>query len=308
MKQQIQLIDIDYRVDDDQVTVRGFGKTAEEENVIFYDKEFLPYFYAVPQEDVEDLKERLEDEEFSQDGEELPVLDLEVVEKEDVKETKKIVRVTTNIPANVPKLKDEIWDFPEVEECREFDIPFYKRYLIDNDIRPAKWIEVEGEKAENDDFDIALELGDIETGIDQKDEIDWRMMAFDLEVYEGQIIMASMASEDFRKLLTTVKIDRDYVEVVEDEEELLERFIEIITEEDIDILTGYNTDEFDFDVLRDRVEHYKMTLSLGRDGERMKFNRRGRFAGARLKGRMHLDLYPFISHVLSPGLESETLD
>jgi DNA polymerase elongation subunit (family B) len=40
----------------------------------------------------------------------------------------------------------------------------------------------------------------------------------------------------------------------------------------------------------------------------MKFNRRGRFKGARIKGRMHLDLYPFVTHVLAPGIDSETLD
>ncbi|MFB6217059.1 MAG: DNA polymerase domain-containing protein, partial [Candidatus Aenigmatarchaeota archaeon] len=60
--------------------------------------------------------------------------------------------------------------------------------------------------------------------------------------------------------------------------------------------------------LRDRVQKYGMELSLGRDGERMKFNRRGRFSSARLKGRMHLDLYPFVAHVAAPGLDSETLD
>jgi len=49
-------------------------------------------------------------------------------------------------------------------------------------------------------------------------------------------------------------------------------------------------------------------MDIGREEERVKFDRRGRFSGARVKGRMHLDLYPFVTHVLAPGLDSETLD
>ncbi|MFB6145863.1 MAG: DNA-directed DNA polymerase [Candidatus Nanohaloarchaea archaeon] len=309
MKRKIQLIDIDYQVEDGKVYLRGFGKTDSGENLLFYDRDFKPYFYAIPQEEIDALEEKVEGSEFSDDdGERLPIIETEVIERKDVEEELDVLKVTTTIPANVPKLKNELWDLPEVEECREFDIPFYKRYLIDKGIRPASWIEIEGDEVEEEDLDIGIEVEEVRTDVEQGEEPEREMMAFDLEVYEDEIIMASMKSEGFEKLLTTEDIDRDFVEVVEDEEDLLERFIEVITDKDVDILTGYNTDEFDFDVLRDRVEEHNLTLSLGRDGERMKFNRRGRFSGARLKGRMHLDLYPFISHVLSPGLESETLD
>ncbi|EHK01699.1 hypothetical protein HRED_07444, partial [Candidatus Haloredivivus sp. G17] len=35
---------------------------------------------------------------------------------------------------------------------------------------------------------------------------------------------------------------------------MLERFIEIVEDQKADILLGYNTDEFDFDILRDKAD------------------------------------------------------
>lgn len=322
MKKKIQVIDADYQVESEEVTVRCFGKSEGGESVLYYDEEFLPYVYAVPKTDVDidELKDFIEEQEFEEEGEPLPVRKIEKMRLEDLKDEKQVMKIYSSIPAKIPKLKNKLWDLEEVKECREFDIPFYRRYLIDKGIRPASWIEVEGEKVSKDGIETVLKADQIrlveekpmeKNSPDETEEPDsfkWKKAAFDLEVFEDKIIMASFYGEDFRKVLSTEKIDRDFVETVESERELIERLVEIVYEKDIDILTGYNTDEFDFDVLRQRSNEHNITLSMGRDGERMKFNRRGRFKGARLKGRMHLDLYPFISHVISPGLESETLD
>ena len=302
MKKKAQIIDAEYSIKKGEPEVQLFCKTPEGENLLAVDRDFRPYFYALGGEN---LEEKIREEEFAEDGEKLPVEGIERVKREDGNEEVEALKVYTDVPPKVPKLKHQIYDLPECEGCREYDIPFYKRYLIDKHIRPVKTVEIAGEEEEAESFDLKMGVEEVE---EAEAEVEFGKLAFDLEVYEGEIIMASFASENFEKLLTTEEIDRDYVEVVEDERRLLERFIEIIGERDVDILTGYNTDEYDFKRLRERCEEHKIELSLGREGERMKFRRRGRFSGARLKGRMHLDLYPFISHILSPGLESETLD
>ncbi len=314
MKLQASIIDIDYRTyetdEGEEVELRLFGKTPEGENVLALEKNFKPYFYAIPEEreTVEDLKEIIETEEFHDDnGEPVEPSQIEIVEKKDGMKQVKALKVYTEIPATVPKLEHQVYELEEVSSCREFDIPFYKRYLIDNQILPTETIELEGREEESEDFDISIELEDVNTGIEAED-VDFTSVAFDLEVIDDEIVMVSFFGEDMEKVISTVEIEEDFVETVEDEKELLESIIEVVQDEDLDILSGYNTDEFDFQVLRERVEKHNLELSLGRDGERMKFNRRGRFAGARLKGRMHLDLYPFIEHVVSPGLESERLD
>jgi DNA polymerase I len=301
-----QVVDADYRIIDGEPEVRLFCKTAGGEDLLAVDRDFSPYFYALG-EDLQELREAIEQEEFTKDGERLPVTQVERVERKDGNEEVEALKVFTTVPPNVPKIEKQVYELPETSECREYDIPFYKRYLIDNRVRPVKTVEIEGRAEEAENFDSAVEIERIEE-VDIEESIDFEELAFDLEVYEDEVIMASFASEGFQKLLTTVEIGREYVEVLDSEKELLQRFIEIVEERNVDTLTGYNTDEFDFQVLRDRCQHHNLELSLGRNGERMKFKRRGRFSGARLKGRMHLDIYPFVSHILAPSLDSETLD
>jgi DNA polymerase I len=308
---EARIIDADYVTSGDEVTLRLFGKTEEGENLLVHEKEFQPYFYAVPEEDTEagEIQEKIEEEEFRRDdGEPLTVKKTRIEEKIDGTEEAELVKIFTTVPPNVPKLKHKVYDLEGVEHCREYDIPFYKRFLIDKQILPTREVKLEGEEFEDENFDAAIELESVETGLGDVGKPEFEKLAFDLEVVDETVIMASFYSDDFEKVISTVEIEEDFVETVADEEKLLERLIEIVDERDVDILTGYNTDEFDFHVLRESAEDHNIELSLGRNGERMKFKRRGRFSSARLKGRMHLDLYPFIEHVVSPGLESETLD
>ncbi len=303
-----QILDLDYRTQEDSVEVRIFGKTGDGKPVKLVDENFQPYLYAVPVEDaeLEELKEEIQDREFREDGEQLKVTDVEIKEKKLGREKRKVIRVQSTVPPNIPKLKNKLWDMKEVEECREFDIPFYRRYMIDKDLRVGEYYRFEGEEIKDEHFEHCYKIENWEKESKETEELD--KVAFDLEVYQDQVIMASLCTEDEKKVFTTEEIERDFVEVFEDEEKLLEAFMDYINSNDFNTVLGYNTDEYDFQILRERAEELGITLSISRNGERMKFNRRGRFAGARLKGRPHLDLYAFVSHVLGQGMDSETLD
>ena len=302
---RLQVFDVDYRTD--PLRIRLFGKNSEGVFKLL-DRKFRPYFYAVPEEDTGEIEKDLEEKDFTSDKrEDLEIIDFEVVEVKDGLESIDVVKVYVDVPATVTKLKNELWDLESVSHCREFDIPFYRRYLIDKELRPGSWVEIEGDHQESEKFESEIEVQDIRP-LESSRDLQWKSLAFDLEVIDEDIVMASFYSEKFRKVLSLKDTDLEFVEEVEDQAEMLERFIEIVEDQKADILLGYNTDEFDFDILRDKADETGVTLALGRNGERMKFNRRGRFKGARIKGRMHLDLYPFVTHVLAPGIDSETLD
>ena len=302
---RLQVFDVDYRTD--PLRIRLFGKNSEGVFKLL-DRKFRPYFYAVPEEDTGEIEKDLEEKDFTSDKrEDLEIIDFEVVEVKDGLESIHVVKVYVGVPATVTKLKNELWDLESVSHCREFDIPFYRRYLIDKELRPGSWVEIEGDHQESEKFVSEIEVQDIRP-LESSEDLQWKSLAFDLEVIDEDIVMASFYSEKFRKVLSLKDTDLEFVEEVEDQAEMLERFIEIVEDQKADILLGYNTDEFDFDILRDKADETGVTLALGRNGERMKFNRRGRFKGARIKGRMHLDLYPFVTHVLAPGIDSETLD
>ena len=309
MEVELSIIDADYTVEDDEVAVRAFGKTFEGENVLIKENDFKPYFYALSA-DIEESEKEIEESDFTDDKDRsLKVKKIEKVNRLDGLEEKEVLKIFTDIPAKVPKLKYSIEKLESIEEAREFDIPFYKRFLIDKNIRPGETVKISCEELKNTgekNIDKILELKQVEAS--KEGLPDFSTMAFDLELIDDQIIMASFYGPEFSKVLSLRETDKEFVESFDSEKKLLQRFQEIIEERDTDIITGYNTDEFDFKKLRERFQDKGLELSLGRDGERVKFDRRGRFSSARLKGRMHLDLFPFISHVVAPGLDSETLD
>ena len=96
----------------------------------------------------------------------------------------------------------------------------------------------------------------------------------------------------------------DFVEVVSDESELLKRFVQIIKSENPDIITGYNSDKFDFPYIKERADLLGISLKLGVDGSKLKFITVPKKA-ALIKGRIHIDLYRIVRKHLQ--LNSHTL-
>ncbi len=304
-----RILDADYVITGDTLQVRTFAVREDGTPLIAIDTGFEPYFYVVPEDgETDHVQEMLETLEFEDGDETITVNRVERVEKTDAKEQVTVLQVVTDIPAHVPKVREQVLEWDEVAETREFDIPFYKRYFIDNRLEPAGWATFQGELQSHQDKPDRLILSQPPNATDDH-EYEFSTLAFDLEVYESEIIMCSFYADGFRKVLVShaQDWDADYVEVVDDEEHLLERIIEVVDEQDPDILTGYNTDEFDFDVLRERAQEHGLELTLGRTGERMKFQRRGRFKGANIEGRIHLDIYAFVENVVGRSMKSDTL-
>ena len=301
------LLDADYINEKESSIIRLFCKDRNGKTVACLDYNFEPYFYILPKRGKEKgVKKEVEKIKS------IRIKKVEIVERVLFGEKRKFVKVYCFLSTDVPKVRDIVKRWKEVEEEYEYSINFYRRYLIDHQIEG--WIDVEGEEEKkNYQTEKVIKIKKIKHV--KSDEIPkLKLMSFDIEaVEEGgkqKIAMISMMSKNFKKVLTYQK-DKYYkkhVEVLKDEEELLKRFVEIIEKQDPDILLGYNSDAFDFQILRERSEEYpKFKLILSRDKTRMKFTRRARVSSARLKGRVHIDLFSFINTILSSQLQTEVL-
>ncbi|MEN6573908.1 DNA-directed DNA polymerase, partial [Methanobacterium aggregans] len=309
------LLDIDYITEDDRAVVRLFGKLQGNENgrsVIAVDKGFKPYIYVLPHEP----------EECVNDINELDVEGVEWTRKNDIGHVKDFLKVTLKHPQDVPKLRDKIRNLDSVDDIREHDIPFYRRYLIDKGLFPMAEVEVDGEFVGEEDcsfrcaddtcvFEIEGEARPVESEFP-----DLKILSFDIEVYnpEGmpqaevdKIIMISLSSnQGLEKVVSTKESELDFVETVENEEKMLERFVEIVKSENPDLLIGYNSDNFDMPYINDRADKIGVKMDMGTDGSKLKFMRRG-FANAGLiKGRIHVDLYLLMRRYLT--LDRYTLE
>jgi len=209
---------------------------------------------------------------------------------------------------------------PEIEKRRGYDIGFISHYIIEKKFLPMNWYEIEGEMLNN-----SQEFGGIDSSLDvdlciklkslkelNKKEFSPKILAFDIETDElkiggGEILMISLVSENFKKVITW-KGGRDlpFVEKVKDEAELLEKFVEIIKKNSPDFLVGYFSDGFDLPYLKARAEKFKVKLNIGLDGSQPKFSR-GIMTTGKIDGIVHVDLLRFIQTAYSQYMQSETM-
>lgn len=312
---KIVLNDIDYVTRNDKPIIRLFGINPEtNENVIAVDTTFNPYLYVLPYDfDIclEDLRE-------------MGLDDLEVETKIDIGTEREFIKVTLTHPQEVPKLRDSIRDLPSVKQIREYDIPFYRRYLIDKQITPTNIIELYGETIDSILYSEELKIDEdvtlfkmIENPVDtHKTNKRNKILSFDIEVYNAEgmptaendpIIMMSLCGNNgLKKVLSTKKSDKSFVETLSSEKDMLKRFVEIIKEENPDMLVGYNSDNFDLPYIKKRAEKLNIKLDLGVDGSGIKFIKRGFNNAGVIKGRVHVDLYLLVRHNMR--LERYTLE
>ena len=294
---QFVLLDIDYITKNRIPVIRLFGKLIGENGggskIIALDRRFKPYIYINPNDADECIAE-------------LNILGLQVekLRRRDNGRLKDFLRVTLKHPQDIYKLRDKIKDLKCVEEIREHDIPFYRRYLIDNGLFPMNIVEVEGKvlnfNRSSPDGKCIFEVRTPPQNLGSSLE-ELNMLSFNIEVCnpdgmpkvkEDPVIMISFSSnQGFEKVFTTKSSAADSVETFSSEKELITKYVETIQIEDPDIILGYNSDRFDFPYLKERAEKLDVPLKLGVDGSSLKIVNNGRRNASVIKGRIHIDMY-----------------
>ena len=75
--------------------------------------------------------------------------------------------------------------------------------------------------------------------------------------------MISYTNGSDSKVLTTKKVEKDFVLIFENEKALIQGFSNIISELDPDIIAGYNSSNFDLPYLLARSKATKANFSIG---------------------------------------------
>ncbi len=286
------LLDVDYITRNHEATIRLFGKLLgdnDQKHIIALDNHFKPYIYAIPF-DIDSCINELGD---------LELRIVEKVSKIDMGKIREVLKITYNNPRDISKLKEKLLNLSSVQEVREYDIPFERRYLIDKGLSPMNGVEVQGKvvstnhsscmfKVENHPKPLELSLPKLKflsfsIEIDSPDSIP--------EASTDPIVMISFSTNHgLEKIYSTKKSSSDFVRTVLDEKELIKKFVETIKSENPDIIVGYNSDSFDFPYLKERADRLGISLNLGVDGSKIKLITVPKKA-AMIKGPIHVDLY-----------------
>ena len=315
MQENVVILDIDYVTFDEKPVIRLFSKQGDK-NVILLDDTFEPYLYVVSDEIdkcINEIHENLED------------VHAERIVKKDFQIEKEFIKVTFKHPQELAKNRDKLRDLEGVMQIREFDIPFYRRYLMDRDVIPMTEVTAIGEEVESflnlDSKKQDIKIIKLTDKLRRASEYPqkFRIISFDLEVRnphgmpnseDDEIIMIGVASNfGINQVISTKtnSADRDdFVNQVGSEKEMIEEFVRIIKENNVDIIVGYNSDNFDFPYLKDRAKILDVDLDIGMDGSDVRYIRRGFANAASFKGLIHVDLYLVMRRYMT--LERYTLE
>jgi DNA polymerase I/DNA polymerase-2 len=317
---RLWLLDIDSYEDNGKTVVRLWCKDKAGRTIAVIDDSFVPYFYIQPKPGTE-MKVKQTIEQLKKKHSALSIVGADIVTRQIGAEKQKVIKVSTSVSSDLPKVRDLI-KLLEAErggpgivvEEYEYAVSHAKRYPIEKGLTPAGWIDVEGKEQKGSEWQVAstIKAKSVKPASSAADP-PLKVLAFDIENVEEdgrqKIIMLSMAgNRGFKKVLTWQHDSfQSWVEVVKDEKTLLEHFVQHVNEQDPDLLVGFMTDEHDFKLILQRAADLRVRLPLSRDGSTPRYARRVKVARARLRGRVHLDLFSWALSILAPHLQTEVM-
>ncbi|MBS3114473.1 ribonuclease H-like domain-containing protein [Candidatus Woesearchaeota archaeon] len=319
MAEKIEFFPLDatYKIDNGKAVIYLYGRTSDGRQISILDSNFEPYFYVIPKDGI-DISEKLEKIRIENVNDVSFVAKTETVIKKFLGKEVFAIKVYTNLPSSVPVIKDVIKEWEAIESVHEYDIPFVRRYLIDKNITPLILHQAIGEFA-NQKSRVAVFKADNIEQVSSDTLHNPKVLAFDIETYspfdlaidaeKNPIIMLSFYGENFKKAFVwkRFKTDIDYIEFVDSESELIEKFKEVIESYKPDILTGYFSDGFDLPYIKTRADKYKIKLDIGLDYSELKV-KSTRETTVTINGITHLDIFKFIKKVIGGVLETYSYD
>jgi len=298
MKLEFSIISADYIMEGEgsgaRPVVRLWGRTRDGRSILVLDRSFRPYFYVLFDGRPDELTQKIMKLEI--DGEK--PLEAELVERKILGRNSKLMKITVQRPASVPKFRELMKEWKEVREEYEYAIPFHKRYLIDKGVRPMGWAEVEGRAVKKGGYaDVIIEAGSIRPNGEGIAELgSFKVLAFAAGLTGDELTSISLAgSNGFRKTLSG------------SEKEVLKGFAAAVKGVDPDFIVGYGSDRNDFVKLNAKAMSNKTGMPLGRDGSHLTFARRAYYSSAEITGRAHIDLFNFVDNILSPSMSAGVL-
>ncbi|MEK6897265.1 MAG: DNA-directed DNA polymerase [Nanoarchaeota archaeon] len=320
-------VDYDYFDFNDRNYIRMIGRDSHGKRLCIIDS--CPvYFWAVLEsglsdKKIKDLMKKIRKIKLDTKGRQTKVESVELHKKNFLGKEVNALKIFATNYKDLHDIADRL-GLKEIKKRRGYDLGFITHYIIEKKILPLQWYEVEGEVLDN-----SGEFG----GIDQELQVDLclklqsqkkadihafspKVLTYDIEtdefgIGEGEILMVSMVSENFKKVLTWKTGDgrkpkADYVEVVKNEKELLEKFVFYVKKTSPDFLVGYFSDGFDLPYLKERAVKLGVSLALGLDNSQPRFFR-GALPTGKVSGIVHIDLMKFIQTAYSQYMQSETL-
>ncbi|MEM3020293.1 MAG: DNA-directed DNA polymerase [Candidatus Micrarchaeaceae archaeon] len=303
------ILDIDYAAINGKVVIRVTVKGQDGKTYDLIDDDFKPYFYFVPSGEAD--SDSILKMSTSDGARKITPVKVEEDEKSLLGKPTRLFRIYMETPSDIPKFSSYMMRYGK---CYEYDIPFSRRYGIDKDVTPLHVYRFSASKTPDyiklDGMSFLNEIG----------ELSLNTLWFDIEVYNplevprenvDPVIMLSYkyvaGGKEGEGVITFKKIDRPFVEVVKDETALINRFVEIVNQLDIDVISGYNSANFDIRYMIARAKALGIDFNLSRGYGDTRIERHGLVDKVKIGGRVHVDMYLVIKFVSVVGAAEHLL-
>ena len=306
MKVTFWLLDLNYEVKDHTPEVWLWGIDDSGDRVLVIDRNFLAYFYVVLEEDADPARVI---EEIEAGKAEYPfITKLETVERRFFGKPVRVVKVYCRDPNLVSKYVRVLRKLEGVKECLEDDIRYSMRYLIDNDVVPCGWHEIEANEETNDlgvQVDKVYVAESFPKFVEKTEVPQLRILGFSTICYskEGSpkpernpVIIISVATSQGEEKQFLASEDKN-------DKPVLEAFINYIRSFDPDVIVGYGINRQDWTYLKERCRRLGLRLSVDRAKTEPHTSVYGHVS---VTGRANIELFDFADEF--PDVKVKTLE
>jgi DNA polymerase, archaea type len=261
------LIDINSKIDNEKGTVVLWlwGIDSIGNRILIIDRNFTAYFYAVMSEGSNATKTA----EAIMNTYRSSIVKVEVAQKRFFGKPVQAIKVYCKVATETGRLAMQLRSFESIKDCLEDDIRAAMRYLIDNNVVPCGWHEVEATEEENTEDLRVSKVYAAKTSPKQLKNMvmpSLRILCFSMICYsrEGSpkpdrnpVLIISTAANNGEEKQFIVNEDKD-------DKTVIEEFIAYICQFDPDIIASYGANTVDWTYLKSRSHKLKLKLDFDR--------------------------------------------
>jgi DNA polymerase I len=292
------LLDVNYEVREQKPEVWLWGIDDKKKRILIVDPNFLSYFYLVVKEgqNPQDVIQSIESRKVS----DFPsAVKLEVVKRKYFGKPVNAVKVVCQNPDVVSKYAKAMSKIEGVKESLEDDIRYSMRYLIDNDMSPCGWHEIEAEQTKNTmgaQVDQVYSARSFPKSVDKTDVPQLRVLSFSTLAYSPKgaskpekdpVVIISVASNNGK--------EAQFVAKNSDDKTVLESFVKYVRDFDPDIIAGYGTNRQNWPYLTARAKKLGVKLQVDRANTEPHTSVYGHVS---ITGRANVDFFDFSDELL----------
>ncbi len=265
MKVVFWLLDINTQINGNNIELWLWGIDEEGNRVLVVERNFVAYFYAVVKEgaDASNVEEAIKA------GYGSSFVKLEIAQKRFFGKPVQAIKVWCRTATETGKLAKQLRSLEGVEDCLEADIRAAMRYLIDNNIVPCSWHQVDAFQEEYVEDIRAAKVYVSKappTLMEKTDAPPLRVLAFNMICYSRE--GSPLPDRNPVLIISTSTSDNKERQFVADEnkadKQVIEDFIQYVREYDPDVITSFGANNVDWRYLRGRAHKYKLKLDFDR--------------------------------------------